>query len=1376
MIFNFKIENFIQSPTNNDNAIKIYDKYGKLVYSINPDLAYFFYKNNLVIIKVDDEEDITLDFETNSDAINALSKLNDIKKVLIKNINNTDGYYLKTELNNGVLDNRYYTSAQTDLYFSQTGHSHFLTELIDVNVSGLSINEVLAFNGSEWVNSSFTFDLSSWEINYFTSSQTLDILSGYSLTSHTHNDRYYQQDQFSGSSNGFTFEEITNGARNDAVLDWKGQYITDTGASGRYVPVALFKHYSSADGDGFLDDRYYTQLKVYNRHEIDNLLSGYTSTGSTNNLKLEDLVNVQSGATNNQVLSFDGSNWIPTDLLSDYYSSGDTLDLLSEYSLTSHTHNNFYTKSELDNGILDLRYETSFNLTGGTLDWLYVKNSNLPIILSDYSLTSHTHNNYSLTSHTHPEYDNSNYYTSGDTLDLLSGYSLTSHTHNEYSLTSHTHDENATKIELTGGTLDWLYVKNSNFPIILSGYSLTSHTHSNFYEKSELFTSGETLDLFDNYLTSGVSDARYLHYGESYLTGETYTKSELFTSGDTLDLLSGYSLTSHTHNNFYEKSEIDTLLTNYIPLSGSNNISGDLIPSTNGTINLGSSTNQWASLYVSSSTIYVDNKPLTIDENGNLIVDGVMIASTAHTHDDRYYTQDQFSGSSIGYTLEEIGNHIGLNDAVLDWNGEYITDTGATGRYFPIALFRHTEAGGGAGILDNRYYTQLDLSGGTLDWRYLKVNTLSAYTTTSDLEDDYYDVVEINDLLDHYYTSSQTDIFFNNYYTSSQTDTLFLDYATKNELTGGTLDWRYIRTLELDDYYTSSQTDDIFSNYLTSAVSDARYVNILELDNYYTSSQTNALYSLTAHTHDDRYYTKIELNTGATGGVNVLDNRYLVKTNLYDRWTIDTLFLNYYTSSQTDTLLTNYYTTGDTINILSGYSLTSHTHTLSGLTDVILSGLTDSQVLVYSAGTWMNSGFSLNNYYTINELDNGALDTRYYTSSQTNDIFYTSAQTNDLFFNSAQTITLLSGYSLTSHTHDDRYYQQNQFSGSSSGYTFAELTNGAVNDAVLDWTGNDLINNFSGRYFPVALFKHNSPGGDMGVLDDRYCTKVCLDARFNAIISGFTGATWSGSSVLYENYTPVPEDLGGVETGDIFPSGTTIQNVLDQLLYPYQSPSFNSFTNGLGGISEIGTYIPSAIHTHKWNTTNSSNISSNTIEISGYNLTTVTGLNNNSTNSGETDIYISGFTGTTSYSWTIKGTNTNSQNFTRNINMSFQHKKYWGRYANDLTTFSGLTDSAKGSILQGLNGAGVGSGSDFNSIKSTYNGINGNDGSSANYLMFAYVITSPYTIQFKINGLPNTAWNYTDFSYTNSQGYSEIYRVYMSNTAQNSPIALFEIF
>lgn len=264
VIFNYLLENFVSHPTSDDILLKIYNKFGDLVYTINPDFSYFFYKNNNVIVKIEDEDDIYLDFETNSIAISALSKLNDIKKILSATITDTSGYYLKTELQQGVLDSRYFTSAQTIDTFSNSAHTHYIASLTDVNISGLTINEVLAYNGTSWVNSSFTFDLSAWEDSYFTSAQTMNILSDYLLianSAHTHNDLYYEQIQFSGSSIGYSLTELGSDVRlkNDAVLD------------GRYFPIALFNHTDPGYGSGILDDRYCTKLCIENL-----LLSGGT--------------------------------------------------------------------------------------------------------------------------------------------------------------------------------------------------------------------------------------------------------------------------------------------------------------------------------------------------------------------------------------------------------------------------------------------------------------------------------------------------------------------------------------------------------------------------------------------------------------------------------------------------------------------------------------------------------------------------------------------------------------------------------------------------------------------------------------------------------------------------------------------------------------------------------------------------------------------------------------------------------------------------------------------------------------------------------------------------------------------------------------------
>jgi len=50
------------------------------------------------------------------------------------------------------------------------------------------------------------------------------------------------------------------------------------------------------------------------------------------------------------------------------------------------------------------------------------------------------------------------------------------------------------------------------------------------------------------------------------------------------------------------------------------NISGNLIPSANVTYNLGSSTNQWHSLYVGPGSLYINNKKVIEDDSGRITV------------------------------------------------------------------------------------------------------------------------------------------------------------------------------------------------------------------------------------------------------------------------------------------------------------------------------------------------------------------------------------------------------------------------------------------------------------------------------------------------------------------------------------------------------------------------------------------------------------------------------------------------------------------------------------------------------------------------------------------------------------------------------------
>ena len=76
----------------------------------------------------------------------------------------------------------------------------------------------------------------------------------------------------------------------------------------------------------------------------------------------------------------------------------------------------------------------------------------------------------------------------------------------------------------------------------------------------------------------------------------------------------------------------------------------------------------------------------------------------------------------------------------------------------------------------------------------------------------------------------------------------------------------------------------------------------------------------------------------------------------------------------------------------------------------------------------------------------------------------------------------------------------------------------------------------------------------------------------------------------------------------------------------------------------------------------------------------------------------------------------------------------------------------------------------------TYLGINGSSTTPGEYLVFAWP-SSYGTPTFTINGLPNTAWTKIgiSISFTNMNSYANTYDVWISNTAQNSPITSFVI-
>ena len=82
----------------------------------------------------------------------------------------------------------------------------------------------------------------------------------------------------------------------------------------------------------------------------------------------------------------------------------------------------------------------------------------------------------------------------------------------------------------------------------------------------------------------------------------------------------------------------------------------------------------------------------------------------------------------------------------------------------------------------------------------------------------------------------------------------------------------------------------------------------------------------------------------------------------------------------------------------------------------------------------------------------------------------------------------------------------------------------------------------------------------------------------------------------YTNLTPMPEKVGGAEVGTTF-ENVGIKATLDTILYPYQSPSFNTFAiTGQTLIIEVGASV-AANRTFNWVSVNYENIASESIII-----------------------------------------------------------------------------------------------------------------------------------------------------------------------------------
>ena len=258
----------------------------------------------------------------------------------------------------------------------------------------------------------------------------------------------------------------------------------------------------------------------------------------------------------------------------------------------------------------------------------------------------------------------------------------------------------------------------------------------------------------------------------------------------------------------------------------------------------------------------------------------------------------------------------------------------------------------------------------------------------------------------------------------------------------------------------------------------------------------------------------------------------------------------------------------------------------------------------------------------------------------------------------------------------------------------------------------------------------------------------------------------ASASSYYTNLEPTPLALGGVPIGSTF-SGATMQQMFDLLLYPYIAPVPSISGGNNREFNSSNSVVLSWSVVKKSKSITNITVYGNVISPTGNNqsgLQTSTIPQNVNTALSvvvSDDGMVTSVSSSTSVNWLNAVYVGRTPTFAAPSMTIVGAKPAWadGAGAPYLPGYSGTVLTGKSKVLS-------------SSRVGNYNGINGN----GQYLVFAWP-TSFGSPSFTVNGLPNTAWTKisSSISFTNMNGYVENYDIWISNTAQNSPIAGFVI-
>ena len=108
----------------------------------------------------------------------------------------------------------------------------------------------------------------------------------------------------------------------------------------------------------------------------------------------------------------------------------------------------------------------------------------------------------------------------------------------------------------------------------------------------------------------------------------------------------------------------------------------------------------------------------------------------------------------------------------------------------------------------------------------------------------------------------------------------------------------------------------------------------------------------------------------------------------------------------------------------------------------------------------------------------------------------------------------------------------------------------------------------------------------------------------NTIIGDIQDTIGGANTDVWSKNDAIPTTIGGIASGTVGQTldGLTAIQILEKLLYPYQTLSFSSFSVGLpiSQTVEVGTTSAAGPYTSTWGFNNSSNLTANSISISNF--------------------------------------------------------------------------------------------------------------------------------------------------------------------------------